>query len=142
MMPYYIKKEDARYVADWQRKLTAIIMMGITGVIAVLQWSVTPRLHELYEQLRTPLPASTAAAELFQWLLGGICLAFGLQLLTTTPDYRRIDSLVKPYKKGEMIMTNRLIDQRLNWLFLIVLLPIAAVVFGTILPIYHLTANM
>lgn len=140
--PYYIKKEDAHLIADWQQKTTAFTLLGMAISIGFIQLSVTPKLHEIYAQMRLSEPTSMLATNTLQWVFVAVCLLVGLQQLTSKPDYQRIDNLTKQYKKGEMILTSQLLDKKLSWLFLIILLPLLSLIYGTIMPIYNLTSSM
>lgn len=142
MYPFYIKKEDVRDVTIWQRKHMAIVLISMAVVMGMMQYIVFPKMLSLY----TDLGAAPEKYVQFspQITTGFIIFVVGMvvYLLGTQPDFSRVDAIAKKYKSGEMIKTRELVDTKLEWLGIGVLVGTFAYTLLTmILPIYSLTSQ-
>lgn len=142
MYPLYIKKEDARDVVKWQRKMAAFVLIGITIVMGIMQYFVSPKLLNLYNSLNTNPPALTQSSLYIMIALGTLAILSALYLLFSQPNYAKVDAVANKYKDGEMIKTKELVDGKFQWLVLGVLsVMVVYLVFTIILPIYSLTSQ-
>lgn len=140
--PLYIKKEDARDTVKWQRRMGASVLIGATVVMWTMQYFVSPELLNLYYSLNTTPPVLIRFAQHITLVFTALSITGASYLLFHQPDYRRVDTIVKKYKDGEMIKTRELVDSKLLWLFLTVLAIMTAyLVLTIILPIYSLTSQ-
>jgi len=141
--PLYIKKEDAREVVKWQRRAAAFVLIGITIVMAIMQFFVAPKLLNLYNSLNTQPPFLTQISSSLMLIIGALAVIGALYFLLSKPDYSKLDTVISKYKEGEMIKTKELMDKRFVWLVLGVLAIMVIYLVATIiLPIYSLTSQI
>lgn len=129
MMPWYVKKEDARKIVKSQRIMVGIILLALAIVNFLMDKILVKRLSEILDLNQASNP----------WL--SVLLLLGsLYVFFQEPDYSKVDKLVKNYKNGEMINTKIIMDWRYEWGGLILALGMVLYLITTIiLPIYNLT---
>lgn len=136
----YIKKEDVRDIPNMQRKASAFILIGLTAVIGIMQIFVVPKLTNLYNSFNTPVPFLTQSSPFITGIIAIGALIAAVYLLSTKPDYSKVDAIASKYKDGEMIKTRGLMDNKMQWIPMILLfLGVGYLVLSIILPIYSLT---
>jgi hypothetical protein len=139
----YIKKEDIPYYLKNSRLSFIIAAIASVSVAFILQFLVMPRVVSLYQQFDTPIPTIVQ----FSLLINGIYTILVLFLVyiiaSQKPKQPQINSLLKSYKKGEMIHVNKLRGLgQARWemyLILMIIVYIAILVFLIILPIYNIS---
>lgn len=138
----YTKKEDVRDIPNWQRKGSALVLIGLTVVIGIMHLFVVPRLTNLYNNLNTPTLLLTQSSTYITGIIAIGALIAAVYLLTTKPDYSKVDVVASKYKDGEMIKTKELMDNKLQWIpMILVFLGVGYLVLSIILPIYSLTSQ-
>lgn len=133
----YVKKEDVREVPNLQRRLLGITLLGSAILIGIIiQLFIVPRIMNLYNDFDLPFPTLTQASP----YIAAVMLAIAIYLLSTKPDYSRVDGIANKYKSGEMIKMRELRDTKLVLiLFMVFMLVVGYIVLSVILPIYSLT---
>lgn len=142
MYPLYIKKEDARHIANWQRKATAFVLIGVAVVMGIMQWIASPKLLSMYADLKLNPPLTLS---LFQPMpiVAVISLIVALGLLFSHPNYKKIDDITSKYKDGEMIRSNEVLNNQYIWLVLgVMVLVVVYLALTIILPIFNLTNSV
>lgn len=135
----YIKKEDVRDIPEMERKTSAFMLISLSIVIGMMQIFVVPKFTNLYSELNIPTPPLTQSSSLVTGIIAILTLIVGLYLISTKPDYSKVDAVANKYQAGEMIKTRELIDNRFVSITLILLgLAVGYLVFSIISPIYSL----
>jgi len=138
--PFYIKKEDAKDVINWQRKIIALVLIAMGAVIWVMRMFVYPKLSLLYIDLNTNLPVLTQSFPTLSLVIMIGIFIIALYLLFSKPDYSKANMIVKKYKSGEMIKTKELIDNKVQFLVIGVVILLVIYLFTSLIsPIYSLT---
>jgi len=138
----YTKKEDVRDIPNMQRKLSAIILIAMTMILGSLQSSVLPDLINLYSSLNIPTPILIQSSPYVFAIFAIVSLISAVYLLSTKPDYSKVDAVANKYKNGEMIKTRELVDHRYQLIpLLFMVLAIGLAVIMIILPTYSLTGK-
>lgn len=139
---YYLKKEDARAVAKWQRIMAATLLICSAIVIGIMQLFVVPKFISLYEELNYQVPATAQMSFMLTIVVVIISLSLACYFLLSKPNYSRVDAILSKYKDGEMVKTTELMDKKY---FLFLLFPLVVIlysIFAIILPIYNLTSQL
>ncbi len=143
MTPFYIKKEDAREVVRWQRTHLMIVLVAVALVLGLMSMVVYPRLQALYLDFGMTPPVVTQSFPRVSLGFGVGMLLMLARVISTPPDYSRIDAITKKYKAGEMIKTRELMSPQTEWLAMAVLLAMVGyIVMALIMPIYDLTSQI
>ncbi len=139
----YTKKEDVRDVPKAQKTYAAIVFIASAIALGIIQFSVVPKLFKLYASLELALPPSAQLLTYLCRFLMMFELGAGIYLLFAKPNYTKVDALAKKYKRGEMIKTRALMDQKLEWLpILFGFIGVSFIFVGVIFPIYSLTSRL
>lgn len=139
----YIKKENAREVATSQRRLWVIELAALALVMFIMQVLVVPKMTSLYESFGAEMPLATRYSPQIGWALIGLAFAGIVYILTSPPNYSKIDEITSKYKDGEMIKTSELIQFNPEPLLLVVLgIYVGLIVISVIMPIYSITGAL
>lgn len=138
----YVKKEDVRDVPNGQRVASAIISLGVGVLFGVMQFAVYPKLIELYKELGADLARSAQHFPLLSGVIIASSVFSAIYLLSTKPDYSKVDKIARKYKAGEMIKRKELMDTKNEWIpILFLALAVGYLVVGIINPIYKITSQ-
>lgn len=136
----YVKKEDARELLQRQSKFFFILYLAISIVLAIIQFTVTPKLIRLYEDFNISLPLVTQISYYVVFVLIAICLCISLYFFFTPPNYVQLNKTLAKYKNGEMINIKEIISYKLQMVTLLAFgLFIGYIALSVIAPIYSLT---
>jgi type II secretory pathway component PulF len=139
----YIKKEDAREAVTSQRRLLVIVLAALALVIFIMQMLVVPKMTGLYQITGAEMPLATRYSPQIGWALIGLAFTGIVYILTSPPNYSKIDEIASKYKDGEMIKTSELIHLNPEPLLLVVLgVYVGLIVFSIIMPIYKITGAL
>lgn len=114
LIPYspYIKKEDA--TESWLKKVRMqLAVLFFVGVFSSLLFALFlfPVLADSSYLAHFDLSMLSFPSYFFiLYAFIGLCL--GIYYLTSNPDYKAFNEKLKQYKTGEMILTNKLQDQK------------------------------
>ena len=139
----YIKKEDAREVVTSQRRLWVIVLAALALVMFIMQALVAPRITSLYESFGAEIPLTTRYSPYIGWALIGLAFTGIVYILTSPPNYTKIDEIASKYNDGEMIKTSELIHFNPEPLLLVVLgIYVGFIIISIIMPIYSITSAL
>ncbi len=128
----YIKKEDAREVANMQKTMLAIILGGLAFTFGLMEIFIAPRLLDFGITLSNSM-----------MVLSIILSLSVIFVLTHQYNFTKIESVSKKYSKGEMIKIGLLWDYKYEYFGMSVLVAsMAYLVYTVILPIYNLSSSM
>lgn len=140
-LPFYIKKEDAHIIVKQQRTMLGIMLMAGAIALGCIQWFITPRLVEMYQEFAIPLPFITQISPPVTYTVLTLIVVSSLNALLSRPDYTELNTKLKKYKAGEMVMTSEVVNSKRSlWALVVVGLLIGWIVVSVILPIYSLTS--
>lgn len=141
--PYYIKKEDVKDFYKLQHKKLGIVLIAAAIALGIIQFFVSPRTIEMYQDLNIVLPLYSKIFNQVLPLVLASLFGYGVYLLFSQPDYSNLQSELKKYKAGEMISTLKLMNGKTELLFLFVIgLVVAITVLANVVPIYSLTSQL
>jgi type II secretory pathway component PulF len=141
--PYYIKKEDAKYIIKLQKRLVAFVLIVMSIVLGIIQFMVSPRLLTLYVDFKIPVPFIVQISSGVTYGIIIIFFVISTFLLTKEPNNDELNEKLKKYKEGEMIRSNEVVDVKKELVWLIpIFLAVAWLVCSVILPIYNLTNTL
>ncbi len=136
----YVKKEDAKDFLKNQRKFIAIILFAVVAVATIIKFFVSPKLLSLYKDFNEPLPLITQVSSYVVLIIITVCSIVSVYLLSTPPNYERLDKVLAKYKDGEMIRTREILEYKYGMIMFVLLgLIIGYLVLSNVVPIYNLT---
>lgn len=140
MFWYYIKKEDAKNLARTQR-INSYIVLGANFItLALFNFLIIPKLLGLFETAKQVVPLYVK----YHMHISALVLALSI-LLVSDSSYLEEDlnKKLRKYKKGEMIMMNKLWNKKYQWRVMAGLgLVMLYLVFVVIAPIYQITSGI
>jgi hypothetical protein len=104
---------------------------------------VAPKIMSLYSTFETPVPVLTQSSPYITGFIAIVSIIIATYLLSTKPNYTKVDAAASQYKADEMIKTRELMDKKLEWYPMIfMILGVTYLVLSIILPIYTLTSQI
>lgn len=139
--PYfgYVKKEDAKEILR-RRTVGGWVFAGsFVFIFSMMELFVLPRLASLAIEAGQVLPFYSQPN--FRY---SVYLVLILATILAKPESgEAIDSKLKQYKAGEMILVSKLVDRKYEYILMSILFAVMAyMVISIILPIYDITASI
>lgn len=141
--PYYIKKEDVKDFYKFQHIKIGIVLIALAIVIGFIHFFVSPKVINMYSDLKLVLPATTQIAYRVLPLVAFLLFGSGLFYMFSKPNNKHLQSDLKKYKAGEMINVRKLSNNKTElYILFFIGIVVALMIIVNVVPIFNLTNSI
>lgn len=135
----YVKKEDAKEIIKKRQVIGWVFGLCFVVLFSTLEIYLYPKLINLASEAKYQMPIYFQST--VRYLVYSVAII--LSLVIKPESEADIDSKLRSYKSGEMILMSKLVDRKYEYgLILLLFAVIAYIIFVTILPIYDITSQV
>ena len=135
--PQYLKKEEAKIVLPYQKRVLVFIMMGYSLILGYTSYCYYPTMNNLYSVFHYQIPPESTNVSYMGYALAVMLVVLAAFIYFSQILDNEFYKQMNQYKDGEMIARKDLMSGAFNRIFILLIVMVGIFFIGSLAPAFR-----